>query len=161
MNGLVSFSILPKGIIYLGDSIDENNFPHILLLTNTQVPRLCKAFANNSPANIKLSKTQLHNRAIRTIFWLDLVCKNKYSCILFWCTNTCPKKGYLSGKTLGIIFVGQSDDEISIFKLIIGCKNYVNHRMWGFVWTFCLKVALSDKFFVCWFRIFCHFCPIR
>ena len=38
----------------------ENNFPHKLLLTNTQVSKLRKAFANNSSANIKLSKTQLH-----------------------------------------------------------------------------------------------------
>ena len=42
------------------DSNDENNFPHKLLLTNTQVSRLRKAFANNSSADIKLSKTQLH-----------------------------------------------------------------------------------------------------
>ena len=44
----------------VGDSNDENNFPHKLLLTNTQVSRLRKAFANNSSAYIKLSKTQLH-----------------------------------------------------------------------------------------------------
>ena len=44
----------------IGDSNDENNFPHKLSLTNTQVSRLCKAFANNSSANIKLSKTKLH-----------------------------------------------------------------------------------------------------
>ena len=30
----------------VGDSNDENNFPHKLLLTNTQVSKLCKAFAN-------------------------------------------------------------------------------------------------------------------
>ena len=42
-----------------GDSNDERNFPHKLLLTNTQVSKLCKSFANNSSANIKLSKTQL------------------------------------------------------------------------------------------------------
>ena len=42
------------------DSNDERNFPHKLLLTNTQVSKLCKSFANNSSANIKLSKTQLH-----------------------------------------------------------------------------------------------------
>ena len=35
-------------------------FIHPLLLTNTQVLKLCKAFANNSSANIKLSKAQLH-----------------------------------------------------------------------------------------------------
>ena len=43
-----------------GDSNDKNNFLHKLLLTNTQVLRVRKAFANNSSANIKLSKTQLH-----------------------------------------------------------------------------------------------------
>ena len=35
------------------------NFRHKLLLTKTQVPKLCKAFANPS-ANIKLTKTELH-----------------------------------------------------------------------------------------------------
>ena len=44
----------------VGDSNDDNNFLHMLLLTNAQVSKLCKAFANNSSANIKLSKTQLH-----------------------------------------------------------------------------------------------------
>ena len=45
----------------VGDSNDENNFPHKLLLINTQISKLCKAFANNFSANIKLAKTQLHN----------------------------------------------------------------------------------------------------
>ena len=42
-----------------GNSNDENNFPHKLLLTNSQVSSLCKVFSNSSSANIKLSKTQL------------------------------------------------------------------------------------------------------
>ena len=37
----------------VGDSNEENNFPHKLLLTNTQVSKLCKAFTNNSSTNIK------------------------------------------------------------------------------------------------------------
>ena len=44
---------------FIGDSNDDNNFLHKLLLTNTNVSRLRKAFANGSSANIKLSKTQL------------------------------------------------------------------------------------------------------
>ena len=32
----------------IGNSTDEHNFPYKLLLTNTKVSRLCKAFANNS-----------------------------------------------------------------------------------------------------------------
>ena len=43
----------------VGDSNDENNFQLKLLLPNTQVLRLCKAFANGSSANTKL-KTKLH-----------------------------------------------------------------------------------------------------
>ena len=38
---------------------NETNFPHQLLLTNRQVTNICKAFANNSSIDIKLSKTQL------------------------------------------------------------------------------------------------------
>ena len=41
----------------IGDN--KNNFPHKLLLTNTKDSNLRRAFANNSSANIKLSKTQL------------------------------------------------------------------------------------------------------
>ena len=44
----------------VGDSNDENNFPHKLSLTDTQILKLHKIFANNSSANIKLSKTQLY-----------------------------------------------------------------------------------------------------
>ena len=44
----------------VGGSDDQNNFPHKLLLANTQVSRLHKAFANNCSTNITLSKTQLH-----------------------------------------------------------------------------------------------------
>ena len=44
----------------VGDCNDYNHFPNKLLLTNTQVSKFCKAFANNLSANIKLSKTQLH-----------------------------------------------------------------------------------------------------
>ena len=40
-------------------SNDETNFAHKLLLTETQVSKIHKAFANVSSANIKFSKTQL------------------------------------------------------------------------------------------------------
>ena len=43
----------------VGDCNDEANFLDKLLLTNTKGLRLRKAFANNSLANIKLSKTRL------------------------------------------------------------------------------------------------------
>ena len=43
-----------------GDSNDENNLTNKLLLTNTQVSKIRKVFANGSSANLKLSKTQFH-----------------------------------------------------------------------------------------------------
>ena len=43
----------------IGDSDDETNFPHKLLLTNRQVSSVRKAFSNNSSVDIKFSKTQL------------------------------------------------------------------------------------------------------
>ena len=43
----------------IGDSNDETNFPHELLLTDRQVSSIRKAFCNNSPVDIKFSKTQL------------------------------------------------------------------------------------------------------
>ena len=44
----------------VGDFNNETNFPHQSVLTNTQVARISKASKNNSSANIKLSKNQLH-----------------------------------------------------------------------------------------------------
>ena len=43
----------------IGDTNNETNFPHRLLLTDRQVSKLQKGFANNSLANIKLSMTQM------------------------------------------------------------------------------------------------------
>ena len=43
----------------VGDSNNEYNFPHKLLLTNTQVSKFRKAFANNSSANINFIKNSV------------------------------------------------------------------------------------------------------
>ena len=43
----------------IGNSDDETNFPHELLLTNRQVANLCRVFTNHTSTDIKLSKTQL------------------------------------------------------------------------------------------------------
>ena len=44
----------------IGNSDDETNFPHKLLLTNRQVANLRKAFANHTSTDAKLSKAQLN-----------------------------------------------------------------------------------------------------
>ena len=43
----------------VGNSNDNTNFSHELLLTNRQVTNIRKAFAKNTSTDIKLSKTQL------------------------------------------------------------------------------------------------------
>ena len=43
----------------IGSPNDETNFQHKLLLINTQVSKIGKAFSNGSSANIKFSKAQL------------------------------------------------------------------------------------------------------
>ena len=43
----------------IGNSDDNTNFPHKLLLTNRQVSSLRKAFATSISTDIKMSKTQL------------------------------------------------------------------------------------------------------
>ena len=43
----------------IGNSDDETNFPHKLLLTNRQVTILCLTFANCLSIDINLSKTRL------------------------------------------------------------------------------------------------------
>ena len=43
----------------IGDSNDETNFPHRLLLSGSQVSKPCSALAINLSANIKLSISQL------------------------------------------------------------------------------------------------------
>ena len=54
----------------VGESNDETNFPHKLLLTNTQVSKTCNAFTNGSSANIKFSRNRL-SRMIQLGEFLD------------------------------------------------------------------------------------------
>ena len=55
----------------IGNSDDETNFPHKLLLTNRQVENLRKAFANHLSIDIKLSKTQLSKIYNQEDFMID------------------------------------------------------------------------------------------
>ena len=48
------------GLNLIGSSNDENNFSQKLLLTNTQISKVPKAFANGSSANITFSKIYLY-----------------------------------------------------------------------------------------------------
>ena len=43
----------------IGNSDNEANFPHKLLLTNRKVANLCKVFATHTSIGLKFSKAQL------------------------------------------------------------------------------------------------------
>ena len=43
----------------VGNSNDNTNVPHKLLVTDRQVANICKAFSNNLSTDVKFSKTQL------------------------------------------------------------------------------------------------------
>ena len=51
--------VLRLSLNMTGNSGDNTNFPHELLLTNRKVANIRKAFANHLSTDIKLSKTQL------------------------------------------------------------------------------------------------------
>ena len=54
----------------IGDSSDETNFSHKLLLTNRQISNIRKAFSSHSSPDIKFSKTQL-SKMIQSGGFLD------------------------------------------------------------------------------------------
>ena len=51
--------VLRRSSNMIGNSSDNTNFPHELLLTNRQIANLRKAFANQLSTDIKFSKAQL------------------------------------------------------------------------------------------------------
>ena len=51
--------VIRLSLSMIGDSNDQTNFPHELLLTDRQVSSIRKAFANHSSVDIKFSKAQL------------------------------------------------------------------------------------------------------
>ena len=55
----------------IGDSNDETNFPHELLLTDRQVSSIRKAFANNSSVDIKFSKNSITWSFIKNRITID------------------------------------------------------------------------------------------
>ena len=57
LNKSKSTKVLRLSSNMVGNSDDEINFPHKLLLTNRQVRNLRKTFANSLSTDIKLSKT--------------------------------------------------------------------------------------------------------
>ena len=55
------------------NSSNETNFPHKLLLTDTQVSKICKAFADSSSTYVKFSKTWLFKMIQSGFNILDLM----------------------------------------------------------------------------------------
>ena len=111
----------------IGNSDDETNFPHKLLLTNRQVANLRNAFANHTSTDIKLSKVQLtemqKGRFLRFLApllksGLPLL-KSVIKPAINGCCNTdaaINKKILGSGTTTLIISNNEMNDILKIFK---------------------------------------------
>ena len=68
----------------MGNSNDETDFPHKLLITDTHVSKIRKAFANGSSANIKFSKTQLSKMIQSVEILCDLIATIPQLMFLTW-----------------------------------------------------------------------------
>ena len=64
----------------VGNSNDNINFPHKLLLTNRQVANIRKVFANHSSTDIKLSKTQLCISNIINMYYQKCISNIRINC---------------------------------------------------------------------------------
>ena len=105
----------------IGNTSDESYFPHKLLLTDTQVSKIRKAFTHGSSANIKFSKTQLSKMiqsgwvVIRDYSWWLL-----FMLILENILSSVAKKGTGIARNLGNDFL---DKQISSFN-----KKYITGK---------------------------------
>ena len=102
----------------IGDN--ENNFPNKLLLTNTQVSNLLKAFANNSSANIKLSKTQL-SKMIQSGGFLGKLLAPLLKTGLHWISNVI--KPLAKSVLIPLGSTAASAADAGIYKKILGSGN--------------------------------------
>ena len=68
---------------FIGNSNDETNFPHKLLLTDTQVSKSLKFFANGLSANIRLTKTQLSEKQSGVDNFRNRYFSGRYNYVIF------------------------------------------------------------------------------
>ena len=97
----------------VGNSNDNTNFPHELLLTNRQVANIRKAFANNLSTDIKLSKTQLTKMIQSGGFLGNLL---GLSAAMSAIDGSIKKEMLGSGATTLIISNDEMDDILKIVK---------------------------------------------
>ena len=75
----------------IGNSNNETNFPHKILLTDEQVSEFRKAFANSLLANIKFSKPQLSKMIQSRKFLIDINGSDNFANFPFKVLNSCLK----------------------------------------------------------------------
>ena len=59
-------------------NFEDEEFPHVLILTTRETPEMRNAFANNMSADIKLSKSQIPN-IIQSVRFLSNKCCYSFS----------------------------------------------------------------------------------
>ena len=102
----------------IGNSDDESNFPHKLLLTNRQVANIRKTDANYTSTDIKLSKAQLIKMQK---VWIAFICNQTIGYIRFNCccsSNRCCNKQKILGSGNHTILIISNDDMQDFFKIV-------------------------------------------
>ena len=108
----------------VGNSNDNTNFPHELLLTNRQVANIRKAFAKNTSIDIKLSKTQL-SKMIQSGGFLDRLLRPLLKTGLPLIKNVIKPLGNSVLIPLGLTAAASAADA-GIHKKILGSGNNNN-----------------------------------
>ena len=112
----------------IGDN--EANFLHQLLLTNTQVSNLRKAFANNSSANIKLSKTQL-SKILQPGGFLGRLLGPLLKTGLPLILNVIKPLALSVLIPLGLTAAGAAAADAGVHKKILGSRNTTTLIIWN------------------------------
>ena len=110
----------------IDESDDKMNFPHELLLTNRQVANLCKAFADKSSTDIKLSKTQI-SKMIQSGGFLGRLLGSLLKTGLPLMKNVIKLLAKSVLITLGLTAAASAADA-GIHKKILGSGNYPLHN---------------------------------
>ena len=127
--------VLRISLNMVGNSNDNTNFPHELLLTNRKVANIRKSFANHSSIDIKLSKNQLSKMIESGVFLGNLLgklagplmkvamplAKNVLAPLGIYgamsaIDGNIKKKMFASGTTTLIISNDEMDDNLKIVK---------------------------------------------
>ena len=135
-------------------NFEDEEFPHVLILTTRETPEMRNAFANNMSADIKLSKSQIPNIIQSVRFSSNKCCysfsQSKKAAVMPGIGFTLP---ILNEDKTDIIKFIKSLEDSSL--LIDGATENVKHEIkkhkrtdsWSFDSTLCRFISVTSNFF--------------